>query len=146
MAITFDGSFEHGEDSDDLAAWIRGYQPAGWPVDRVVASLCGACAHRVFRVVVDDGGTGAYRTCVRCGDMAYIANSGEHWMDDEAEPIACECGGDTFEIAVGFTLYAGGDQVRALGVGVRCTADGVLGSPAEWNVRTHPSLHLLQQA
>jgi hypothetical protein len=95
--------------------------------------------------VVDDGGTGAYRTCVRCSDTAYIANSGEYWMDDDAEPISCECGGDAFEVAVGFTLYADGDNVRAIGVGVRCTADGMLGSPAEWNIRDHPSLHLLQQ-
>ncbi|MEU8261730.1 hypothetical protein AB0C02_14060 [Micromonospora sp. NPDC048999] len=145
MVITSDGLFDHGEDLNDLAEWIHEYQPAGWPIDRVVASVCGACAYRVFRVVVDDGGQGAYRTCVRCNAMAYIANSGEYWMDDEAEPISCECGGDAFEVAVGFTLYADGDAVRAIGVGVRCATDGMLGSPAEWNIRDHPSLHLLQQ-
>jgi hypothetical protein len=77
-----------------------------------------ACANRVFRFVVDDGGHGTYRTCVRC---------------------------DAFEVAVGFTLYADGHAVRAIGVGVRCATDGMLGSPAEWNIQDHPSLHLLQQ-
>src|SRR5262249_55677060 len=145
MVITSDGMFGHGEDSADLATWIREYEPAGYPVDRVVPSVCKACAYRVFRVVVDDGGTGAYRICTACGDTAYIANSEERWMDDEAEPIVCACGGDTFEVAVGFTLYSDGEYVRALGVGVRCTTDGMLGSPAEWNIRTHPSLHLIDQ-
>ena len=146
MAITYDGPFNHGVDSNDLAEWIREYRPAGFPVDRVVASVCAGCANRVFRVVVDDSGTGAYRTCARCGAVHYIAESGESWMDEAAEPITCPCGGDSFEVAVGFTLYADGVDVRAVGVGVRCTTDGTLGSPAEWNVRTHPSLHLLDQA
>src|SRR3569833_1238600 len=103
MAVTFDGTFDHRENSDDLAAWIREYRPAGWPADCVVASVCGACAHRAFRVVADDNGTGAYRTCVRCGDKAFIADSGECWIDD-AEPISRGCGGGAFEVAVGSAL------------------------------------------
>jgi hypothetical protein len=145
MVITSDGMFAHGEDLADLIAWLREYEPAGYPVDRVVTSVCKACGQRVFRVVVDDGGTGAYRTCVQCGTTAYLANSEDHWMDEDAEPISCECGGNSFEVAAGFTLYSDGEHVRAIGVGVRCTTDGMLGSPAEWNIRTHPSLHLIDQ-
>jgi hypothetical protein len=143
MAIRSDGTFDHGDDENDLAEWIREYEPAGYPVHRVEPSVCQACTNRSFRVVVDDGGTGAYRTCAHCDQIHYIAECDKSWMDDEAEPITCPCGGDTFEVAVGFTLYTDDEYVRALGVGVRCLADGTLGSPAGWNVRNHPSLHLL---
>ena len=145
MVITSDGMFAHGEDPADLTEWLREYQAGGYPVDRVAISVCKACGHRVFRVVVDDGGAGACRSCVGCGQAAYIADSEEYWMDEEAEPISCECGGDSFEVAVSFSMYPNGEDVRMICVGVRCLTDGMLGSPADWNIRDHPSLHLIGQ-
>jgi len=142
MTITSDGMFAHGEDSADLTEWLREYQAGDYPVDRIAVSACKACGHRVFKVVVDDGGAGARRICVSCGRAAFIADSEDYWMDDEAGPVSCECGGDSFEVAVSFSMCANGEDVRVVCMGVRCLADGMLGSPADWNIRDHPSLHL----
>ena len=145
MVISSDGNFAHGEDPADIAEWLRAHQAGGYPVDRVVVSVCKACGDGVFRVVVDDGSSGAYRTCVKCGETAYIADSDEYWMDEDAEPISCPCGGKSFEVAVSFSMYSNGEDVRMVCVGVRCLADGMLGSPADWNIRDHPSLHLIDR-
>lgn len=142
MTITSDGMFAHGEDSVDLIQWLREYQVLDHSVDLVAVSACEACGHRLFNVIVDDGGTGARRICVSCGGAAFIADSGDYWMDEEAGPVSCDCGGDSFEVAVSFSMYADREDVRAVCVGVRCVADGMLGSPADWNIRDHPSLHL----
>src|SRR6185369_9514851 len=83
-------------------------QAGGYPVDHVTVSACKTRGHRVFHVVVDDGGTGARRICVACAQSAYVADSGEYWMDEEAEPVSCECGGSTFEFVASFSLHPGG--------------------------------------
>lgn len=142
MAITSDGMFAYGEDSADLLQWLRQYQVLDHPVDRLAVSACRVCGHGVFTVVADYGGSGARRICVSCGEVAFVADSEDYWMDDGAGPVLCDCGGDSFEVAVSFTMYANGEDVRAVCVGVRCLADGMIGAPADWNIRDHPSLHL----
>jgi hypothetical protein len=67
-------------------------------------------------------------------------------MDEEAEPVSCECGGSTFEFVVSFSLHPDGDAVRMICVGVCCLSDRTPGSSADWNIRDHPGLHLLGQA
>jgi hypothetical protein len=67
-------------------------------------------------------------------------------MDEEAEPVSCECGGSTSEFVVSFSLHPDGDAVRMICAGVCCLSDGMPGSSAGWNIRDHPGLHLLGQA
>jgi hypothetical protein len=140
-----DDTYSYGRNFDDLEEYLRDLQPAGYPVDHVVESVCKSCGGRAFRLLTD-GGHGAERTCVDCGAKAYIAGSGDYWMDEAAESVRCPCGNDTFAVAVAYSMYAGDEDVRAVGVGVRCLADLVLGAPAEWNNRDHPSRHLLEEA
>jgi hypothetical protein len=73
------------------------------------------------------------------------ADSAEFW--DEADPgeCACPCGGDTFAVAVGFSLRDGGD-VRWISIGLRCLTDNTLGVYADWKINYGPSGHLLSQA
>jgi len=66
-------------------------------------------------------------------------------MDEEAEPVSCECGGSTFEFVASFSLHPGGDAVRMICVGVCCLSDGMPGSSADWDIRDHPAPHLLGQ-
>jgi hypothetical protein len=66
-------------------------------------------------------------------------------MDEDARPMRCPCGADRFTIAVAFSLTPDASRVRAVAVAVRCGADGMLDCPADWLVRDHPSLHLLDE-
>jgi len=145
MVITSDGVSAHGEGSADLMGGSAS-QAGGYLVDHVTVSACKTRGHRVFHVVVDDGGTGARRTCVGCGQSAYVADSGEYWMDEEAEPVWCECGGRSFEFVVSFSLHPGGDAVRMICAGVCCLSGGMPGSSAGRDIRDHPALHRLGQA
>jgi hypothetical protein len=121
-------------------------QAGGYLVDHVTVSACKTRGHRVFHVVVDDGGTGARRARVGCGQSACVADSGEYWMGEEAEPVPCECGGSTFEFVVSFSLHPDGGAVRMICAGVCCLSGGMPGSSAGWDIRDHPGLHLLGQA
>src|SRR6476646_5124273 len=76
-------------------------QAGGYPVDHVTVS---ACKTR--------------------GQSAVVADSGEYWMDEEAEPVSCECGGSTSEFVVSFSLHPDGDAVRMICAGVCCLSDG----------------------
>jgi hypothetical protein len=146
VAYESDDTYSYGQNFDDLDEYLRDLQPAGYPVDHVIESVCKSCGGRAFRLLTDGGGVGAERTCVDCGAKAYIAGSGVYWMDEETDAVACPCGNHTFAVAVAYSMYAGDEYVRAVGVGVRCLRDRVLGAPAEWNIRSHPSRHLLDEA
>ena len=65
------------------------------------------------------------------------ADSAEFW--DEADPGECACpyGGDTFAVAVGFSLRDGGD-VRWISIGLRCLTDNTLGVYADWKINYGP--------
>jgi hypothetical protein len=54
----------------------------------------------------------------------------------------CLCGGERFDVAVGFALRKDG-EVRWVSVALRCTADGVLGVYADWKIDYSPSGHLM---
>ena len=64
--------------------------------------------------------------------------------DAEPEDCACPCGGETFEVAVGFALRDGGD-VKWVSVGLRCTIDGTLGVYADWKIDYSPTTALFDR-
>jgi hypothetical protein len=117
LVITSDGVSAYGEGSADLMGGSAS-QAGGYLVDQVTVSACKTRGRRVFHLVVAGGGTGARRTCVGCGQSACVADSGEYWMDEEAEPVSCECGGSTSEFVASCNLHPGGDAVRMICAGV----------------------------
>jgi hypothetical protein len=60
------------------------------------------------------------------------------------EECACPCGGETFQVAVGFALRDDGD-VRWVSVGLRCTTDGTLGVYADWKIDYSPTNALFEK-
>ncbi|WP_432941039.1 hypothetical protein ACQPXM_32795 [Kribbella sp. CA-253562] len=54
----------------------------------------------------------------------------------------CPCGGEEFEIAVGFTERMDG-ELGWVYIALRCTADGVLGLYADWKISSAPTRKLL---
>jgi hypothetical protein len=145
--IDTSGEWWKGDSSADIAEYLREYQAGGYPVDQVVDSQCTSCGGRSFRLTINAlSNDGAHRTCVKCESSAFIADSEDYWNDEEVKRVACPCGGDIFEIAVGFALREAKDDVKWISIGTRCVANGVLGSPVDWKISYGPSLHLLQMA
>lgn len=146
VGVTLDKSGEHwrGDTFDDLAASIRDFRAGGYPVATVVESRCGRCDGRAFRVEVS-ADESSRRTCVACGDTAFIGDSAEHWDDGEREECACPCGNEAFAAGVGFAFTDDG-EIRWVSLGLRCLRDGVLGVYADVKIDYSPSRHLLEQA
>lgn len=74
-----------------------------------------------------------------------MLDSSEYADDAELEECACPCGGESFNLAVGYQLRDSGD-VRWVYVAARCVSDGVLGCYTDWKVDYSPSEHLLTLA
>ncbi len=145
--IDTSGEWWRGDDFTDVAEYLREYAAEGYPVDHISESICVSCGGRSFRLVINAlSNDGARRTCITCGNTAFIADSADYWEEDEVEPVLCPCGGDIFQVAVGFALREAKDDVKWISVGTRCVADGVLASPVDWKVSHGPSLHLIHQA
>ncbi len=144
--IDTSGEWWTGDDCPDIAEYLREYAAEGYPVDHVAESVCVACDGRSFRLQVNAlSHDGARRTCVTCGDAAFIADSEDYWEEDAVERVRCPCGADRFQIAVGFALRDSKDDVKWISIGTRCLADGILASPIDWKISYGPSLHLLNQ-
>ncbi|MFR9780329.1 hypothetical protein ACL02O_30285 [Micromonospora sp. MS34] len=74
--------------------------------------------------------------------MPWSRTSADYWQDADPDECVCPCGGEAFQVAVGFALRADG-EVRWVSIGMRCTRDGVLGVYADWKIDYSPTDHLL---
>lgn len=140
MAIDTSGQFWRGEDTNDLAEYLREFQAGGYPVARVNELACTQCASKTFRNEADDDAGCARARCLACGTVTHIADSAEFADEADLAECACPCGGETFN--VGFALREDGD-VRWISVGLRCVQDGTLGAYADWKIDYSPTSHLL---
>jgi hypothetical protein len=132
-----------GEDWADLAEFLREYMADSYPVERILRMIS-SCGSSIFFIEVNRENEWARVTCVTCGEILFIADSQEEWQEDStSEPVVCPCGGDEFEVVVGFSLRDVG-EVRWISVGCRCIACGILGVCIEWKINYGPTAHLLQ--
>jgi hypothetical protein len=74
-----------------------------------------------------------------------MLDSSEFADEANLESAECPCGGDSFDVAVGFALRDDGD-VRWVYIGLRCVQDGVLGCYADWKIDYSPSVGLMESA
>jgi hypothetical protein len=126
----------------ELDAYLREFQASGYPVARVVHAACARCGGSEFGMRVDDEAGYADRTCHLCGDRFVMLDAPDVAEDADPGDAACLCGGERFDVAVGFALREDG-EVRWVSVGLRCTADGVLGVYVDWKIDYSPSGHLM---
>jgi hypothetical protein len=143
VTIDKSGPWWKGADFADLDEYLRQLHADGYPVGRVLQSVC-ACGRRTFRLEAEPDEGGARRTCVTCDASAFIGDSADYWDEGEPQPIVCPCGSALYEVGVGFAFREDGD-VRWISVGVRCTACGVLSGPVDWKIDYGPTDHLLHQ-
>jgi hypothetical protein len=126
-----------------LAEYIRAITEAGYPARVVLQSAC-TCRGTHFRLEADETEGCARRICVDCGAEAFIGDSEEYWNESEPESARCACGGDAFQVAVGFS-FREDDEIQWLTLGTRCTRCGLLDSPADWKIDYAPTDHLFEK-
>ncbi|GAA3526028.1 hypothetical protein [Nocardioides daeguensis] len=114
-------------------------------MSRVLRCVCSTCEGDVFTLRVDDEEGCAERTCTACGAVTLMLDSVEIVEQAELRACACPCGGESFNVAVGYLVRADGD-VGWVYVGARCAADGLLGVYADWKIDYGPSDHLVNLA
>lgn len=136
------GTWWKGEDAADLHQFITEFTADGYPASRITTSQCGGCGGSEFSLEADDDEGCAQRQCAACGLAAFIGDSEEYWEDAEPYQVTCPCGGERFQVSVGFAFRDDGD-VRWIYVGGRCVACGVLGVYVDWKIDYSPTDHLL---
>jgi hypothetical protein len=168
MVIERDSPWWRGSSAGDLGTYLAACSQG--QVGVVVQAMCRRCDGEVFAVELGDGF--AERRCVECGradlmlgsertpsvgdlgaagrggdlgaaggagDLGAAGNGGGPRAVGEA---ICPCGGEQFEIGVGFTERVDG-ELGWIFVALRCTTDGVLGLYADWKITHTPTRKLL---
>jgi hypothetical protein len=144
--VTIDKSQQwwRGSDADDLDELLREFSAANYPVDRVAHAVCSNCDAAVFDVVLDDEEGCAGRICATCRSSILMLDSQDTAEGADLGQAACPCGGERFEVAVGFALRDD-DEIRWVYIALRCIADGTLGVYADWKIDCSPTAQLLEQ-
>ncbi len=144
MSIDTSGTWWVGSEPSDIAGFLVAYAPKGYEVHELRLAQCN-CGSLAFLLDADDNESVARRTCTSCASEHFICDSGEYWNDAEPERLKCiECGSESTNVGVGFSIYPDRGGIRWLYVGTRCTACGVLGCFAGWKVGTSDSMNLLE--
>lgn len=143
MSIQRAGNAWRGDSFIDLAVYLRQVTEPH-PIEIALESTC-SCRGTVFSLECDPLEGCARRTCVACGAPAFIGDSQELWENAEPEEYNCPCGGDRFDLGVGFSQNEGG-EVRWVIVGCRCVACGALDCAVDWEVDYSPTEHLFEKS
>ena len=141
MPIDTTGEFWRGSDPDDVDSYLRAYMEDSYPVGRVIACTCACGSNQLYLDADADEGCARW-TCSKCELQRFVGDSEEYWEQAEPERAVCpECNGETYNIAVGFSLRENGD-VKWLTIGNRCVECGLLGSFVDWKIDYTPTDHL----
>lgn len=145
--IDTSGKWWKGDSPGDIGEYLRRLSADSYGVNDFRLSTC-KCGCVEFQVEADGEEGAARRTCKNCGLQTFICDSEEYWAEAEPAKIRCKCKAKciNFNVGVGFALTQDKQAVRWIFIGIRCTACGILGSPAEWKIDYEPSLQLLRQS
>jgi hypothetical protein len=154
VPIDKSGEFWKGTKAADLDEFVPAFAAGGYPVERMAHSRCSDCGGTTFALRVDDEEGYADRRCVACGHVVHMLDSAEYIDDANPEQCACPCGGEEFELAVGFAMAdvadidgsPAGREVKWVSIGARCLRDGTLGVYADWKIDYGPTDHLFANA
>ena len=141
MAISKNRQGWRGADAADLGQYLRLYSAGNAAVGSIVHAVCSVCEGGQFAVLLDDEEGFACRRCASCGDEFVMLDSEVLADDAQAGDAACPCGGEIFNLAVGFAVRDNGD-VCWIYLALRCVADGTLGVYADWKVDYSPTADL----
>jgi hypothetical protein len=132
MALVKRGKHWYGDIQSDIRAELSRYsQRNGYLAHHFADAVC-QCGSHSFRLRLDDAEGAAVRACTDCGNEHPIGDSPEYLADAELEECECPCGGGSFEITAGVSLYEGSEDVRWLYLGCRCPACGLTACYGDW--------------
>jgi hypothetical protein len=141
MSIDTSGKWWKGSDAGDLITYLDLLlKQQSFPAERFVQSVCN-CGEKVFRLSADRREGYAKRTCLACGNAAFIGDSQQSAGDAKPKKVKCKCKHDAFEIVVAFSQRSDG-EIKWLTVGERCTNCGILGAYVDWGIDYAPTNHL----
>jgi len=144
MTINTGGKWWVGSVAEDIKAYLKAFSADTYVIDDFRLAKC-ECGSFNFHLRADDNEGTAARVCVSCNRSHLLCDSQEYWEDSSPVEWKClECGSNTCNVGVGFSLYEDG-EIRWLYVGERCVTCGVLGSTTQWKVAYTPSKQLLDQ-
>jgi hypothetical protein len=143
MAIDRSGTLWKGSNATDLDEYLGVYTEDADPVGVSVHASCQRCGSDEFKVRVDPDEGCAERVCTECAERAFMLDSEECVEDATLEAAGCPCGGESFNVAVGFALREDPSDVKWIYLGLRCVRDGVLGCFADWKIDYSPSASLM---
>ena len=145
MVLRIEDEWHVGDSSDDLDGFLREVGADGYDVHEVRHCVCAECKGDVFGVDGEADEGSVRRTCRACGNVHYVADSGEFWSEIGIEVRACVCDAEDFNMAVGYSLYDDLEGIRSIGTAERCVGCGRIGSFSSWMIRGS-GRHLLDLA
>ena len=132
MALKKKGQFSYGDSQADIRTELDDYaKQNGYPATHFADAAC-TCAHRTFKLLVDDTEGAAVRECRSCRKSHPIGDSAEYLEEASLEECECPCGSESFEISVGVALYRDSEDVRWIYIGCRCPACGLTACYGDW--------------
>jgi hypothetical protein len=154
VTIDKSGKFWKGTEAADLDEFVPAFAAGGYAVERMVHSRCAECGGTTFALRVDDEEGYSDRRCIAGGHLFQMLDSAEYIDDASPEECACPCGGEEFELAVGYAMTdvanedgsPAGREVKWVSIGARCVRDGTLGVYADWKIDYGPTDHLFDGA
>ena len=144
MAIDKSGKWWIGSECEDLVEYLKCLTAEGYLATQFRKAKC-SCGSEDFRLAMDSNESVAKRTCSSCSAEHFICDSGEFWTEAEPKEWKCirKCKSKSANICVGFALRQNKEDVHFVYIGTRCSKCGILGCCVDWQIRTSPSLHLL---
>jgi hypothetical protein len=150
VGIRKSGKWWKGTEAADLDDFLRTITAKGYLAERFIHPAC-SCGNATFRLIAN--ADCAQRGCAACGADNFVCDSGEYWGEAEPQECACPCGGEVFDLGVGFShvdaITPEGERFRTIKwvtVAARCVTCGILGVYADWKIDYEPCDHLYRQA
>jgi hypothetical protein len=132
MALVKRGRHRYGDAQADIRAELIRYSGRnGYPARRFADAVC-TCRCRTFHLRLDETEGVAVRVCVSCGGEHPVGDSAEYLAEAELQGCECPCGGDSFEVTAGVSLYEDSEDVRWLYLGCRCPSCGLTACYGDW--------------
>jgi len=132
MALKKRGKYYYADNQADIRAELLRYSKKNaYLVQHFADAIC-KCGGKVFRLALDDNEGAAIRICTSCKVEHPMGDSDDYLENAELEACACPCENEEFEITVGVSLYADGEDVKWLYLGCRCPQCGLTAVYGDW--------------
>lgn len=132
MTLHKRGKHYYGDSQADIREEVLRYSQLNEYFAQHFADVNCECGSKTFRLTLDDNEGAAIRICTGCNNEHAIGDSEDFLENASLEECVCPCGSESFEIAVGVSLYDNSEDVRWLYLGCRCAQCGLTAVYGDW--------------